>query len=77
MHLHPEWSASLAFDASGNLLGTVGENAFSIFTDLPAKTFTLNGPDIASVRIASDAQGILQHVWLSSSSTTSTISSVP
>ena len=52
---YPEWSAS-AYDASGNLLRTVGENAFSIFTDLPAETFTLDGPGITSVRIASDAQ---------------------
>jgi hypothetical protein len=49
----PQWQAS-AFDAGGNLLGTVGENAFSIFTDLPASTFTLFGPGIRSVRIASD-----------------------
>jgi hypothetical protein len=49
----PEWHAS-AFDASGHLLGTVGESAFSIFTDLPAETFTLNGPGIRSVLIASD-----------------------
>lgn len=49
----PEWNAS-AYDASGALLGTVGENAYSIFTDIPAQTFTLNGPGIESVRIASD-----------------------
>jgi hypothetical protein len=49
----PEWNAS-AFDASGKSLGTVGESAFSIFTDLPASVFTLQGPDIASVQISSN-----------------------
>ncbi len=34
----PEWHA-FAYDASGKLLSSVGENAFSVFTDLPAKTF--------------------------------------
>jgi hypothetical protein len=49
----PEWHA-YAFDGLGHPLGTIGENAFSIFSDLPAETFTLNGPDIWSVVIASD-----------------------
>lgn len=49
----PFWQAS-AFDSAGHLLGTAGENAFSIFSDIPAETFRINGPGIASVRIASD-----------------------
>jgi hypothetical protein len=49
----PEWQAS-AFDAGGNLLGTVGEPASSIYSDVPAEIFTLLGPGIKSVRIASD-----------------------
>ena len=49
----PEWHA-YAFDASGNLLSSVGENAFSIFSDLPEEQFTLGGPGIKSVTIASD-----------------------
>jgi methionine-rich copper-binding protein CopC len=49
----PEWTAT-AFDASGNVLSTVGEPTRSIFVDAPAATFTLNGPHIASVRINSN-----------------------
>ena len=49
----PEWHA-YAFDDQGHQLGTVGESAFSIFSDLPAETFTLDGPDIRSVVIASN-----------------------
>ena len=49
----PEWRA-FAYDASGNLLGSVGENAVSVFSDISPKAFTLNGPNIRSVRIASD-----------------------
>ncbi len=49
----PEWHA-YAYDASGNLLGTVGESAFGIYSDIPAETFTLDGPNIRSVRIDSN-----------------------
>lgn len=49
----PEWKAT-AYDSHGNSLGSVGENAFSIFSDLPSQTFTLVGPDIERVVVASD-----------------------
>ena len=46
----PFWRAT-ALDANGNSLGFVGEAARSIFSDIPAQTFTLQGPGIARVRI--------------------------
>ncbi|MBX9579480.1 MAG: PEP-CTERM sorting domain-containing protein, partial [Gemmataceae bacterium] len=49
----PAWAA-YAYDSSGNLLDSVGEDAFSIFSDLPAQQFSLNGPNIDHVTIASD-----------------------
>jgi hypothetical protein len=50
---YPEWHA-FAYDSANNLLGSVGESAFSTFSDIPAAVFTLNGHDIRSVTIASD-----------------------
>lgn len=50
----PQWSAH-ALDANGVELGVVGESARSIFVDIPAASFTLTGPNIASVRFDANA----------------------
>ena len=50
----PEWQVS-AFDSSGSLLSTVGESLTGTYVDRPARTFTLNGPGIHSVVIASNS----------------------
>ena len=47
------WSAS-AFDSHGNLVATVSEDNLISVDDIPQHTFTLNGPGITSVQIASD-----------------------
>lgn len=51
----PFWQAT-ALNAQGNSLGSVGENARSIFgADLPAQIFNLNGPGIAAIRFDGNA----------------------
>ncbi len=50
---HPAWSAH-ALDANGNELGSVSEALISSGANVPAKTFTLNGPGIAAVRFDSN-----------------------
>jgi hypothetical protein len=45
----PEWRAT-AYDQAGNVLGSVGENARSAFSNVQAQTFTLQGPGITSIR---------------------------
>lgn len=52
---HPQWSAH-AFDSQGKELATAGEALISSFQDVPAKTFTLNGPGIVSLRFDSNNQ---------------------
>jgi hypothetical protein len=53
---HPGWSA-LALDPNGNVLETVTEPLLVSSNNIPARTFTLVGPNIASVRFNSDSQG--------------------
>lgn len=50
---HPEWSAH-AFNSGGVEVATVGESLIASFSDVPAKTFTMTKPNIASVRIDSN-----------------------
>jgi|GEM_PF-474798 len=54
---HPQWRAR-AFNRFGMELSSVGENALFSPQDIPARTFTLNGPDIAAVVFESNAQGM-------------------
>lgn len=53
---HPIWSAT-AYDASGRLLGTTGENEIRSFSDVPEQTFTLRGPGITRVVFWGDDKG--------------------
>lgn len=50
---HPEWSAH-AFDANGTEVATVGEPLLGSYADVPAASFTLNGPGIVAVRFDSN-----------------------
>ena len=45
----PQWRAH-AFDATGAELGSVGESQVITFSDIPARPFTLVGPNISSIR---------------------------
>ena len=54
---HPYWRAT-AFNAVGMQIGPfVGENNFGSFINVPAATFSLTGPGIASVRFDSENRG--------------------
>jgi|GEM_PF-6488697 len=54
---HPFWRAA-AFNAAGAQIGpTLGESRIGSGKDVPAATFTLRGPGIASVRFNSENQG--------------------
>ena len=55
---HPQWSAH-AIDSQGvevPQLSPVGELLFGSYTNVPARTFTLTGSDITSLRFDSDAR---------------------
>lgn len=52
----PSWTAT-AFDAAGNVLGSVGQDVISSFAAVPAQTFTLRGPGIDSVRFDGTSGG--------------------
>lgn len=52
---HPAWSAHI-LDASGNELESVSEPLLFSLTNIPPKTFTLIGSNIASARFNSDSQ---------------------
>ena len=54
--VHPQWRAR-AFDAFGFELSNTGESILSSFVDVPAQTFSLQGPGIRSVRFESDGRG--------------------
>jgi hypothetical protein len=49
----PGWRAT-AYDSNGAAVGSVGEQQRGSFTNVPARRFTLTGPDIASVTFAGD-----------------------
>lgn len=49
----PAWRVT-AYDAANNLIGSVEEGARSIFVDIPEQTFTLNGPNIRHITVASN-----------------------
>jgi len=53
---HPWWRAE-AYDASNNLLGSMGENHIGSYSDVPAYTFTLPYSDIDHVIIKSNNVG--------------------
>jgi hypothetical protein len=57
----PQWRAHI-FDNQSNELGSVGENAFNSFTNVPAARFTLSGrnagTNIASIRFDGNNQGL-------------------
>jgi hypothetical protein len=50
---HPVWSGQ-ALDINGNEIDRVGENMIASYSDVPARTFTLSGPGIYSIRFDSD-----------------------
>jgi hypothetical protein len=50
---HPFWRAT-AYDRTGIELSSVGEDLINTYSDYPAQTFTLYGPDIGWVRIEAD-----------------------
>jgi pimeloyl-ACP methyl ester carboxylesterase len=53
----PYWRAT-AFNAAGTQIGpSVGENNFGSFSNVPAATFSMTGPGIASVRFDSENRG--------------------
>jgi uncharacterized repeat protein (TIGR03803 family) len=52
----PAWTASI-LDGSGDVLESVSEPLLLTNTNIPARTFTLVGSNIASVRFDSDSQG--------------------
>ncbi|MFC1859014.1 carboxypeptidase regulatory-like domain-containing protein, partial [Thermodesulfobacteriota bacterium] len=51
--IHPEWSAH-ALDETGAEIDAKSESQINSFSDVPAQTFTLNGPGIKSVRFDSN-----------------------
>lgn len=54
---HPYWSAT-AFNSAGVQIGSsVGEDSFGSFSNVPAASFSLTGPDIAAVRFNSENRG--------------------
>lgn len=55
--IHPQWTIT-AHDASGRELGRASEEMIRSFVDVPAASFRITGPGIASLRIASDGGGI-------------------
>ncbi|MCX8157379.1 MAG: immunoglobulin domain-containing protein [Verrucomicrobiae bacterium] len=55
--VHPQWRAR-AFNRYGMELSAVGENALFSPQDIPARTFTLTGPDISMVVFESVSQGL-------------------
>ena len=50
----PQWSAEI-LNSQSQVIGSVGESAHSIFSDIPAKTFTLNGPGITAIEFDANA----------------------
>ena len=52
---HPQWSAH-AFDAQGREVASAQEDLIRSFEDVPARSFTLPGPGIKSVRFDSDGR---------------------
>lgn len=52
---HPAWTAQI-YDASGNVLESVGEPLLFSLTNIPPRSFTLAGSNIVSVRFNSDSQ---------------------
>ncbi|HWD18888.1 MAG TPA: immunoglobulin domain-containing protein [Verrucomicrobiae bacterium] len=54
---HPAWQAH-AFDALGVEVGAVQEPFIASFTNVPAQTFTLSGPGIASVEFDSQSPAL-------------------
>jgi hypothetical protein len=53
----PAWQAT-AYDAAGVALTNAGEGLIGSYTNVGAQVFTLSGPGIASVQIASQGSGL-------------------
>jgi hypothetical protein len=53
---HPVWTAT-AYDAAGRQLSQVGEDEIRSYQDVPARNFTLTGPDISRVVFWGDDRG--------------------
>ncbi len=54
---HPGWQVRV-FDPLGNVLASAGQSLIASYTNVPAQSFTLNGPGIASVEFDSDGNGL-------------------
>jgi hypothetical protein len=52
---HPQWTANF-FDASGNILGSVGESLLISATNVPARAFQFSANGISSVQFNSDSR---------------------
>jgi uncharacterized caspase-like protein len=53
---HPVWKA-VAQDATSRTLAEAGEDTIASYVDVPARTFTLNGPGIKRLTITGDHKG--------------------
>jgi len=57
---HPPWSAT-AHDVNGAVVATVSEAGIRSFSDLPGKTFELDGPGIKAVTFAGDDEARIHY----------------